>query len=407
MLDAARKDSGLPSQELLNMIRYHREHPQELTKKLRVDAVRAGRDPDALVKKISVLRKPAVTVRLAQRPKHVGCKVVTDTQVDEQGMEFADYSEFTAAASPTPMPQDSPMDPPATPTTTSPSAERSASPPMSMQSRLGAKGHVTKPRKSKVKRQPIRPDKGTGGPISPMVVDSPQPIGESSASGAAYKALGAAPGLPSNPSSATAQPLAQPYPFPTRPVMPAWYNAVPSKSAAQLDRRRRPQDIAAIDALKDCIRRCETEKQAAQLTREHQALRYHVHKAEIKLDMNKALVKRTRILAETGLPRIFKEEANFPWDLKADAWNLYERWMAEDFEHDILRGIIQGKSKERNADQLDSNYRKEHPKDPKACGDNGAVLGQWWPTQLCAVRDGVHGMAQGGTSRDQIFSEHC
>jgi hypothetical protein len=181
--------------------------------------------------------------------------------------------------------------------------------------------------------------------------------------------------------------------------MPTWYTSIPatSQGLAQLDRKR-PQELAAIDALKDCIRRCEQERNKSKLHKEFNDLRDHVHKAEIRLNMDKFKVKKTRILTEAGLPRIFKEDAHFPWDLKADAWHLYERWMNEDFEQDILRGIVTVKGKDRNGDRLDSAYRAKHPKDPKYFGGEGVVLGQWWPSQLCTVRDGVHGAAQGGKS---------
>ena len=162
--------------------------------------------------------------------------------------------------------------------------------------------------------------------------------------------------------------------------------------------RKRPQELAAIDALKECIRRCEQEKNKSKLAKEYNDLRNHVHKAEIKLNMDKFKVRKTRILTEAGLPRIFKEDAHFPADLKADAWNLYERWMNEDFEQDILRGIVTVKGKDRNGDRLDPAYRAKHPKDPKVFGGEGLILGQWWPSQLCTVRDGAHGAAQGGKS---------
>lgn len=182
--------------------------------------------------------------------------------------------------------------------------------------------------------------------------------------------------------------------------MPAWYLSV-SKQSQDLLERKRPQELAAIDALKACIGRCEHEKLTVRLDKEYNNLRDYVHKAESSLNMDKVKVKKTRILTEAGLPRIFNENANFPWDLKADAWHLYERWMNEDFERDILRGIVTVKGKDRNGDRLDPAYRLQHPKDPKNFGDNGAVLGQWWPSQLCAVRDGIHGAAQGGIYGDK------
>jgi hypothetical protein len=161
--------------------------------------------------------------------------------------------------------------------------------------------------------------------------------------------------------------------------------------------RKRPPSYTALEALKDCVRRCEAEKKPSQLNALFEELRNHIHKAEIKLDVTPYILKKARILtSENGLPRIFKEEASFPPDLKADAYQLYKRWYEGNFTQDILRGINLVKGKDRNNDRLDPDYTKKYPVDPKVYGSNGLVLGQWWPTQLCTVRDGAHGATQGG-----------
>ncbi|KAF2627670.1 hypothetical protein BU25DRAFT_341120 [Macroventuria anomochaeta] len=264
------------------------------------------------------------------------------------------------------------------------STERSALPSPHVQRRVTAKGQVTKPKQAQ-KRDARSTSKDKARKKSGN-------IGRTSSDAASHTL--------ENSESASTRPAAQSYPFPTRPSMPTWYTSVSQQSLAQLDRRR-PQELAAIDALKDCIRRCEQEGDKSKLTKEYNDLRNHIHKAEIKLDMDKVKAKKTRILTEMGLPRIFNKYADFPWDLKADAWYLYERWMNEDFEQDILRGIVTVKGKDRNGDRLDRAYTTKHPKDPKIIGNNGAVIGQWWPSQLCAVRDGVHGAPQGGIYGDK------
>jgi uncharacterized protein (UPF0335 family) len=226
-----------------------------------------------------------------------------------------------------------------------------------------------------------------------MEIDQPHPLAESSASGAARMHVSDEPeSAGSSDTYAAAQPTAQLYPFPARPQLPDWHSSISQQGLMLLGRKRpRPQALTTIDALKACIGRCEKNG----LPKDFKDLRDFVHRAEM-LEMDKFKIRKTRILTGDGLPRIFDEAAGFPWDLKADAWHLYERWIVEDFDNNILRGIVTIKEKDRNGDRLDSTYRNKHPRDPKVFGDNGAALGQWWPTQLCAVRDGIHGAPQAG-----------
>lgn len=426
-LEAAKKRSGPPSKALLDRLRYAREHPEEIARKLQNDAVRSGRDPDAFGKVMAEMRRNARPVRIAQRPKDVQPAVMADdieVAVEDQSPMEAEEGVQTHKLS------SAAVSIPTNPVPTGRSAgwhqenapQRIERLPLSSafgQSRVGAKGQITKPQnpenrnerttnKDKVRKRKTKSGatSSASGTASPPNVDSPQPLAESSASGAIREALDSTSRMPENHDSSITPPHAQPYPFPSRPIMPTWYATVSRQSQALLERRR-PQEITAIDALKACIRRCEKEKAADRLAKEHIDLRDHIHKAEIKLDMDKTKVKITRILTETGLPSIFNEHANFPWDLKADAWNLYERWMNEDFDRDILRGIVTVKGDSRSGDRLDPAYKKKHPKDPKTFGDNGAVLGQWWPSQLCAVRDGIHGAPQAGRSCLSFSQKPC
>jgi hypothetical protein len=130
-------------------------------------------------------------------------------------------------------------------------------------------------------------------------------------------------------------------------------------------------------------------------------LRDHVHKAEILLKgVDKFVVRKTNMLTVVyGLPRIFaSRKMDCPWDLKADAWQLYLRWYRQDFKPDLLRGIVTRKGKDRSSDSIDPEWAKDPSLKIPANyhGQGHLVLGQWWPTQLCAVRDGAHGAPQGG-----------
>ncbi|KAJ4375503.1 hypothetical protein N0V86_007035 [Didymella sp. IMI 355093] len=424
LLEAAKKRSGpsAPSKALLDSIQQARDHPHEVARKLREDALKSGRDPNALANWMAEASKKTQQTRLAQRPKQAPAQVASDETVSAVGSEelpeAGEILDNTETSSPAPVATPtSPAPRPAPPLslTAASSAEPSIHASPRAQRRVGTKGQITKPTQAKkrddhvsvqnrvVRAKPRQTGRSSSaiGTASPMEVDSAQPVAESSASGAAREAPSIASNTLANPGSTAAFRPAQAYHFPTRPSMPSWYLQV-SKQSQDLLERKRPQELAAIDALKTCIGRCENEKSKIKLDKEYNELRNHVHKAESSLSMDKVRIKKTRILTtEAGLPRIFIEHAKFPWDLKADAWHLYEKWMNEDFERDILRGIVTVKGKDRNGDRLDPAYRAKHPRDPKQFGDNGAVLGQWWPSQLCAVRDGIHGAAQGGIYGDK------
>ncbi|KAL6706432.1 hypothetical protein ACN47E_005538 [Coniothyrium glycines] len=193
--------------------------------------------------------------------------------------------------------------------------------------------------------------------------------------------------------------------YPVASKLPGWLLAIsPSSIEMKQLERKRPPSYTALEALKDCIRRCEAEQKPVRLNLLFEELRNHIHKAEIKLEVTAHIIKKAKILTpENGLPKIFAEEADFPPDLKADTYQLYTRWSAGIFSVNLLRGLILGKAKDRNADRLDPDYRSAHYTDPRVHGANNLVLGQWWPTQLCAVRDGAHGAPQAGIygARDQ------
>ncbi|XPS79995.1 hypothetical protein M3J09_011959 [Ascochyta lentis] len=420
LLEAAKKGSALPvDNAFLTKLQHIREHPEEVGKETREEANRSGEDPEAFAKIMVEARSKLKQAQLTQRPKDIHTKAA----VEETGgaIQSTEPNETTRIARQTTAPSPVTAEPtslrlqdnlPNDETQTAVQAKVQFVPSSPRAQRGGAtkalgtrQAQIENRDERRGKKEKARENARRGGrtgsasgTASPMEIDDFQPIAESSASGAAREALTAA--ATAMRVLSTSDP--QPYPYPTRRTMPVWYTSISSSAQGltQLDRKR-PQELAAIDALKDCIRRCEQEQNKTKLAKEYNDLRNHVHKAEIKLDMDKFKVKKTRILTEAGLPRIFKEGAKFPRDLQADAWYLYERWMNEDFEQNILRGIVTVKGKDRNGDRLDRAYTTKHPRDPKFFGDEGVILGQWWPSQLCTVRDGVHGAAQGGIYGDK------
>jgi hypothetical protein len=184
--------------------------------------------------------------------------------------------------------------------------------------------------------------------------------------------------------------------------LPSWHRAITINNVGyKALEKRRPQALNSLETLKECIRQCYANIQPpTALGKLQNTLRDHVHKAEFLPDVTIFVVRKANILhPANGLPRIFTDSASFPSDLKADAYQLYTRWYRQDFENNIMRGI-RTVTKDRNADRIDETYKKQFPGDAKYYGAGDLVLGQWWPTQLCTVRDGAHGAAQGG-----IFGE--
>ncbi|OAL47245.1 hypothetical protein IQ07DRAFT_590098 [Pyrenochaeta sp. DS3sAY3a] len=186
------------------------------------------------------------------------------------------------------------------------------------------------------------------------------------------------------------------------PVLPLWY----SQKEKVFNHKRVPQLLRILQELKRLILlSCATETLPEILDGRYQQLRTCVHQAEVTTcapnDLEK-YVKETNILDQkVGLPRIFMNNT-FPPDLISDSFQLYNRWIKRNFDQDILRGIVKVKQSKRNADNLDKEYKVKFPTDAKIYGDNNLVIGQWWPTQLCALRDGAHGSAQGGISGSKI-----
>ena len=69
------------------------------------------------------------------------------------------------------------------------------------------------------------------------------------------------------------------------------------------------------------------------------------------------------------------------------------------FKH-IMRGIQIG-GDARSTYKLDTKYLTP-PRNFRIFGHNGLEVGDWWPLQLCALRDGAHGSAQGGIAGSAI-----
>lgn len=108
---------------------------------------------------------------------------------------------------------------------------------------------------------------------------------------------------------------------------------------------------------------------------------------------------------ESGLSQIFESRfaggVPWPFDIKADAEELYNKWYRQDFETDLMRGIICGKpslkSGKEKHDRTSDRLRDDWPRRGANYTGHGKLLnGQWWPTQLTCLRDDAHGSSQAG-----------
>ena len=182
---------------------------------------------------------------------------------------------------------------------------------------------------------------------------------------------------------------------------PKWY----TDTATSTKRRPEDSDVSTImERLRDAIR-----------ARSHDAVREHLHKLPFKY-VNAPLLKTKRMLHNDGwLAQLFDTNLpgrhNWPYDIRSDAEELYVKWCRGVFDYTLLRGIIAGKPTaksaggDRNSDKLDPNYAGKV--DFKAFGNNDLKNGQWFPTQLCTLRDGAHGASQGGVSGKLGEGAYC
>ena len=131
-------------------------------------------------------------------------------------------------------------------------------------------------------------------------------------------------------------------------------------------------------------------------------IRARLQKMEFLQSLSLVLVNKSGLLNQEGLPLIFENRAHgviFPPDIRADADILFRKWMSGQIDPHLLRGIVtktrtsnEGKASKSHsldrdfAGKVSSNY----------VGAGNLVNGQWWPLQLCAMRDGAHGETEAG-----------
>ncbi len=69
----------------------------------------------------------------------------------------------------------------------------------------------------------------------------------------------------------------------------------------------------------------------------------------------------------------------------------------------IMHGILIDRSGKIMTYKIDDTYAH---RSAKIFGNNGMVNGQWWPLQICALRDGAHGMRMGGIAGSPTYGAY-
>ena len=112
-----------------------------------------------------------------------------------------------------------------------------------------------------------------------------------------------------------------------------------------------------------------------------------------------ALVANTQILW-TFHEMCVNERGLFPPDVCDDSFVLLQKWTRDDLEPSVLRGIAQHQTISATTGRRNTSYSIERTWAFKVPCDEESVCrvgnGQWWPYQICMLRDGAHGQLVAG-----------
>ncbi|KAI9876681.1 MAG: hypothetical protein M1830_005978 [Pleopsidium flavum] len=132
-------------------------------------------------------------------------------------------------------------------------------------------------------------------------------------------------------------------------------------------------------------------------------LRQRIHQMEFYDFISGVVLKKSKVLDDgQGLPVLFNQVRSggveYPWDIRADAEALYLRWVTGVVDPHLLRGIDTVKKTTGSIKRTTHKLKVDDP-NRVSCDYIGAghiQNGQWWPLQICAMRDGAHGEIEAG-----------
>lgn len=135
------------------------------------------------------------------------------------------------------------------------------------------------------------------------------------------------------------------------------------------------------------------------------SIRERLHQLEHFEGIDELLMIDSRLLTEEyGLPRLFLRRHDgfrFPYDIVLDSKALFKKWARQDFDPNIMRGMVTKKTRNEAGKLTKSTSVSKdygHRAQSGTFGAGDLVSGQWWPVLLAALRDGAHGEAQAGIS---------
>jgi hypothetical protein len=182
----------------------------------------------------------------------------------------------------------------------------------------------------------------------------------------------------------------------TRRKPSEWYTKV------DMNQKYSRGDLQTVSYVRTLIKNCvDAYKNGGDTERHFSELRKKVHEMEFYPFLNGAMAKKSKVLESEGLSQTFDgpDKGIFPWDIAADAEALWLRWMGGDMDFHLLRGITTSKGvltngKKRTSHKLDHAYTQR--RSANVVGTNDLLNGQWWPSRICALRDGAHGEQEAG-----------
>ncbi|MCJ1479535.1 hypothetical protein MMC13_008221 [Lambiella insularis] len=162
------------------------------------------------------------------------------------------------------------------------------------------------------------------------------------------------------------------------------------------------RDLDSLKAIYGLIQECNNPTiSGSDASTSFRRLRTRLHQAETAYDfLSGVLIKKSKLLDEGGLPSVFSAQNGiFPWDLRADSLALYQRWLYGRLDPHLLVGI-NTKQKKNAAGKSMKTYSLNRDyqglRSANCSGENNLTNGQWWPLQICALRDGAHGEMEAG-----------
>ena len=185
------------------------------------------------------------------------------------------------------------------------------------------------------------------------------------------------------------------------PQEPEWYRGR-KKSTSRPKTNLFTSSESILSSIRTAINNCEkfnARNEVSALDTEIAKLCDRIHQAAFT-KMNHQICRDNHMLSNTGgLSRIFCAAYSggviYPWYIQQDAAELYTKWWTGEFEDDLSRGLEfrRTRNKEHSISLNPSYPFRFHG---NFFGNAHLRCGQWWPSMICAVRDGAHNAIQAG-----------